>query len=329
MSAIRMPTRLTLSAYAGPMPRPVVPILFLPRKRSVTLSMIEWYDAITWAFELTTSRPIGTLRSTIASSSRNSASGETTTPLPITEVQSGVRIPLGSRWVANFSPFDHDRVAGVVAAARADAEVDGVLGGEQVGRLALALVAPLGSEHDDSRASCWPSIGWIRTSRAPMTRARVQQHRALATTRYQGRRLDLHPAKPPPVEKRPPSRVTAWIRCSSSPTPTPAGPSTTPSRSRWACCARTRTSRSATTTNPGELDGVLHRAGCRSIVVAGGDGSLHAVVSALHRRHELAERTLGLIPLGTGNDFARALDIPLDPAEAAAALLAGSRAGWT
>ncbi len=68
---------------------------------------------------------------------------------------------------------------------------------------------------------------------------------------------------------------------------------------------------------------MLHRAGCRSIVVAGGDGSMHAVVAALHRRHELAERTLGLIPLGTGNDFARALEIPLDPAEAAAALLTG------
>ena len=79
----------------------------------------------------------------------------------------------------------------------------------------------------------------------------------------------------------------------------------------------------AVTTNPGELDGVLHRAGCRSIVVAGGDGSLHAVVSALHRRHELAQRTLGLVPLGTGNDFARALGIPLDPGEAAATLLSG------
>jgi diacylglycerol kinase (ATP) len=79
----------------------------------------------------------------------------------------------------------------------------------------------------------------------------------------------------------------------------------------------------ARTTNPGELDGVLHRAGRRSIVVAGGDGSLHAVINALHRRHELSERTLGLIPLGTGNDFARALEIPLDAAEAAAALLAG------
>ena len=79
----------------------------------------------------------------------------------------------------------------------------------------------------------------------------------------------------------------------------------------------------AVTGNPGELDGVLQRAGCRSIVVVGGDGSLHAVVSALHRRHELAKRTLGLIPLGTGNDFARALGIPLDPGEAAAALLSG------
>ena len=51
---------------------------------------------------------------------------------------------------------------------------------------------------------------------------------------------------------------------------------------------------------------MLHRAGSRRIVVAGGDGSLHAVVSALHRRHELAgRRRSALLPLGTGNDFAR------------------------
>jgi diacylglycerol kinase (ATP) len=79
----------------------------------------------------------------------------------------------------------------------------------------------------------------------------------------------------------------------------------------------------ARTSNPGELDGVLHRAGSRSVVVAGGDGSLHAVVAALFRRHELAGRTIGLIPLGTGNDFARALGIPLDAGEAAASLVAG------
>ena len=68
----------------------------------------------------------------------------------------------------------------------------------------------------------------------------------------------------------------------------------------------------AHTSNPGELDGVLHRAGTRRIVVAGGDGSLHAVVAALHRRGELADAELALLPMGTGNDFARAMDVPLE-----------------
>ena len=75
------------------------------------------------------------------------------------------------------------------------------------------------------------------------------------------------------------------------------------------------------TSSPGELDGVLHRAGSRRIVVAGGDGSLHAVVKALHRRHELADAVVGLVPLGTGNDFARSTGIPLDPEEAARLIL--------
>jgi diacylglycerol kinase (ATP) len=77
------------------------------------------------------------------------------------------------------------------------------------------------------------------------------------------------------------------------------------------------------TSNPGELDGVLHRAGTRRIVVAGGDGSLHAVVAALHRRHDLADSVLGLIPLGTGNDFARCMDVPLEPEDAARLVLDG------
>ena len=75
------------------------------------------------------------------------------------------------------------------------------------------------------------------------------------------------------------------------------------------------------TSNPGELDGVLHRAGSRTIVIAGGDGSLHAVVATLHRRNDLAGKVLGLLPLGTGNDFARAVGMPLDPVDAAEALL--------
>jgi len=77
------------------------------------------------------------------------------------------------------------------------------------------------------------------------------------------------------------------------------------------------------TSNQGELDGVLHRRGGRQIVVAGGDGSLHAVVAALHRRHELEGAVVGLVPLGTGNDFARGANIPLDPEDAARVIVKG------
>ncbi len=79
----------------------------------------------------------------------------------------------------------------------------------------------------------------------------------------------------------------------------------------------------AATSNPGELDGVLHRAASRRIVVAGGDGSIHAVVAALHKRNELKDKVLGLIPLGTGNDFARSTGIPLEPDRAAELVLHG------
>ncbi|WP_395659268.1 diacylglycerol/lipid kinase family protein [Nocardioides sp.] len=79
----------------------------------------------------------------------------------------------------------------------------------------------------------------------------------------------------------------------------------------------------AATSNPGELDGVLHRAGSRRIVVAGGDGSLHAVVAALHRRQELKDAVLALLPLGTGNDFARGIGVPLDVEEAARVVVEG------
>ena len=72
-----------------------------------------------------------------------------------------------------------------------------------------------------------------------------------------------------------------------------------------------------------DLERVLGETRECSIVVAGGDGSLHAVVNALHRLGKLGDRPIGLIPLGTGNDFARGVGIPLDPAEAAQVVEAG------
>jgi diacylglycerol kinase (ATP) len=87
---------------------------------------------------------------------------------------------------------------------------------------------------------------------------------------------------------------------------------------------RSRTSvEVAATSDPGELDGVLHRAGSRRIVVAGGDGSLHAVMSALYRRHQLEDAVVALLPLGTGNDFARGVGIPLEIEKAARVVVEG------
>ncbi len=71
------------------------------------------------------------------------------------------------------------------------------------------------------------------------------------------------------------------------------------------------------------LDEVLGRRDGRRLVIAGGDGSLHAVVSALHVRGELKDCNLSLLPLGTGNDLARGLDIPLDPRDAAEVVVSG------
>jgi diacylglycerol kinase (ATP) len=79
------------------------------------------------------------------------------------------------------------------------------------------------------------------------------------------------------------------------------------------------------TGSPDELDDLLAESEQRRIVVAGGDGSLHAVVAALHRAGRLGEVELGLLPLGTGNDFARTLGVPLEP-EAAARTLVDGRA---
>jgi diacylglycerol kinase (ATP) len=60
------------------------------------------------------------------------------------------------------------------------------------------------------------------------------------------------------------------------------------------------------------------------VVVLGGDGSLHAVVAALRSAGRLADVVVGLVPLGTGNDFAATLELPPDPQDAARVISAGA-----
>ncbi|MEV5557003.1 diacylglycerol kinase family protein [Nonomuraea wenchangensis] len=75
---------------------------------------------------------------------------------------------------------------------------------------------------------------------------------------------------------------------------------------------------------PDDLDRALAEHPDREPVVLGGDGTLHRVVAALLARGELESRPVGLIPMGTGNDLARTLGVPLDPADAARVVLDGA-----
>ncbi len=52
-------------------------------------------------------------------------------------------------------------------------------------------------------------------------------------------------------------------------------------------------------------------AGFDLIIAAGGDGTVNEVVNGMSR--DFTGSALGIIPLGTANDFARSLNIPLDP----------------
>ena len=63
----------------------------------------------------------------------------------------------------------------------------------------------------------------------------------------------------------------------------------------------------------GELTKSLIDNGSTDIIVVGGDGTLHEVINQFHSFERV---NLGLIPCGTGNDFAFATNIPLDPLKA-------------
>jgi diacylglycerol kinase (ATP) len=65
--------------------------------------------------------------------------------------------------------------------------------------------------------------------------------------------------------------------------------------------------------------------GCDRIVVAGGDGTLNEVLNGVAGvEGALARIPLGIVPLGTGNDFATALGVPDEPDAAADVVLGGA-----
>jgi lipid kinase YegS len=59
------------------------------------------------------------------------------------------------------------------------------------------------------------------------------------------------------------------------------------------------------------------------LIAAGGDGTLNEVVHGLMDLSEAARPALGVVPLGTANDFATGCGIPPDPGEALALCLKG------
>lgn len=76
------------------------------------------------------------------------------------------------------------------------------------------------------------------------------------------------------------------------------------------------------TSEPEEFEDLVRGATEQQLVIAGGDGSLHLALQTLDALGR-TDDPIGIIPLGTGNDFARNHDIPLDPQEAADVVLGG------
>ena len=131
------------------MPRRVVPICELaePRLAGVVEQQVVGHDQVRVGRDPQRSLSIhAPWRSSSSSSVRTR--GSITTPLPITHSLPGCRIPDGIRCSFHVCAVAHDRVPGVVAALEAHDGVGPL--GEQVGDLALALVAPLGADDHDS-----------------------------------------------------------------------------------------------------------------------------------------------------------------------------------
>jgi len=65
------------------------------------------------------------------------------------------------------------------------------------------------------------------------------------------------------------------------------------------------------------------RDGAQKIVAVGGDGTVHDVVNGIMSIEPSARPALGILPCGTGNDFAQAAGIPIDLEKALELVLTG------
>jgi len=72
-----------------------------------------------------------------------------------------------------------------------------------------------------------------------------------------------------------------------------------------------------------ELAAAAARDGSDAVVVVGGDGTIHWAVNGILQQQR--RPVLGIIPAGTGSDFAAALGIRPDPTAAVEVILAGAR----
>jgi diacylglycerol kinase (ATP) len=82
------------------------------------------------------------------------------------------------------------------------------------------------------------------------------------------------------------------------------------------------------TTGPGHATRLAAEAdygGCDGVVAAGGDGTLFEVLNGYYLNHSARRVPLGVLPVGTGNAFARDLDLSGDGWREAVRVIAASR----
>jgi diacylglycerol kinase (ATP) len=82
-----------------------------------------------------------------------------------------------------------------------------------------------------------------------------------------------------------------------------------------------------------ELVAAASTEGIDTVIALGGDGTVHEAINGLMQVDEARRPRLGVVPLGSGNDFAGGLGISLDPSSALRGVLEGGGAksvdvGW-